>query len=257
MKILVCVKAVPDSESLFVLDSSGNRVTTSGSFRMNRFDESALEEALLIKGVCESAVVDVISVGPECSKDVIRRALGMGADGGIHIVYDNDGYVSPFITASFIAGYIKDNVYDMIFAGAVSEDNMQGQVGPLSAEMAGLPCVSFVVKQELSSGLKTVYVEREAEGGMTESFEIDLPAVLTFQGGINDPRYPSLSNVLRANRTVIKTICPDMAGGNDPRQMSLRMSIPEKRREGHVLSGSAKEKAVELINILRRKGFIK
>jgi electron transfer flavoprotein beta subunit len=257
VKILVCIKAVPDPESLISIDRSGNRIKTSGVFRMNRFDESAIEEALLIKDRYKSAVIDVISVGPEYSKDIIRRALGMGADGGIHILYDNGGYVSPFITASFIAGYVKDNGYDLIFSGAVSEDYMQGQVGPLSAEMAGLPCVSFVVRQELSPGLRTVYVKREAEGGVTESFEMTLPAFLTIQGGINNPRYPSLSNMLRANRIEIKTVYPDAECKIDPRQISFRMSVPEKKREGYVLSGSVMAKAVELIRILRQKAFIK
>jgi electron transfer flavoprotein beta subunit len=256
MKILVCIKAVPDPESLISINGSGNWIRTSGVFRMSRFDETALEEALLLKDRDKSAVIDVISAGADYSKDVIRRAVGMGADGGIHIVCDAQGYVSPFLTASFIASYIKDNYYDLVFTGAVSEDCMQGQVGPLSAEMAGLPCVSFVVKQELSPDGKTVYVERETEGGVTESFEMTLPALVTVQGGINNPRYPSLSNMLRANRIEIKTIYPDTERKTDSRQTGLRLTVPEKKREGYVLSGSVQMKAAELIRILRQKAFI-
>ena len=226
------------------------------SYKMNRFDESALEEALSIKDRYKSVEIDVLSVGPENSKDAIRRALGMGADAGIHVFHDPGGYVSPFLTASFVASYIKENFYDLVFAGAVSEDYMQGQVGSLAAEMAGLPCVSFVVKQEISPDRKSIYVERELDGGLVESFELTLPALITIQGGINKPRYPSLSNVLRANRAEIRTINSDLYTKSVPRQRNLRLTIPEKRREGYVLSGSVQEKAAELIRILSQKAFI-
>ena len=256
MKILVCIKPVPDPESHISIDDSQNRIRPSELFRMNRFDESALEEALLIKDGDKSAGIDVLSAGPETSKDIIRRALGMGADSGVHILCEADGYVSPFLTGSYIASYIKENYYDLVFTGAMSEDYMQSQVGPLAAEMTGLPCVSFVVEQEISPDKKSIYVERELDGGLIESFDIKLPALITIQCGINKPRYPSLSNMLRANRTEIMTIDSDSLGKNDPKQINLRMTIPEKRREGYVLSGSVQEKAAELIRILSQKSFI-
>lgn len=257
MKILVCVKQVPESDSSFIINDSGEWICKGAfSYKMNRFDETALEEALSIKDGYKSVEIDVLSVGPENSKDVIRRALGMGADAGIHILFDTEGYVSPLLTASCIASYIKGNRYDLVFAGAVSEDYMQGQVGSLAAEMAGLPCMSFVVKQEISPDIKNIYVERELDGGLVESFELTLPAILTIQGGINKPRYPSLSNMLRANRAEIKTINSDLICKTDPKPVFLRLTIPEKRREGYVLSGSVHEKAAELIHILNQKAFI-
>ncbi len=257
MKILVCVKQVPEPENAFIIDDSKEWIRPGTfSYRMNRFDESALEEALSIKDRYKAVGIDVISVGSENSKDVIRRAIGMGADAGIYIFHDPVGYVSPFLTASFIASYIKENNYDLIFAGAISEDSLQGQVGPLAAEMAGLPCVSFVVKQEISSDQKSMYVERELDGGLVEFFELALPALLTIQGGINKPRYPSLSNVLRASRAEIRTINSDLYTKSVPGQKNKQLTIPEKKREGYVLSGSVHEKAAELIRILSQKSFI-
>jgi electron transfer flavoprotein beta subunit len=256
MKILVCIKPVPDPESFIVIDDSQNWIIPSDLFKMNRFDESALEEALSIRDRYKSVGLDVLSVGPENSKDVIRRALGMGADAGIHIFCDAEGYISPFLTASCIASYIKESFYDLIFTGAMSEDYMQGQVGPLAAEMTGLPCVSFVVKQDISPDKKSIYVEREMDGGLIESFELTLPALLTIQGGINKPRYPSLSNVLRANRAEIRTIHSDLIGITDLKQTNSRLTNPEKKREGYVLSGSVQEKAAKLIRILSQKAFI-
>ncbi|MDP3286126.1 MAG: electron transfer flavoprotein subunit beta/FixA family protein [Desulfobacterales bacterium] len=257
MKILVCIKQVPESDSSFIIDDSQKWIYMEPlSYKMNRFDESALEEALSIRDRYKSVGIDVLSVGTENSKDIIRRALGMGADAGIHILNDACGYISPFLTASYIVSYIKDNYYDLVFTGAMSEDYMQGQVGPLSAEMTGLPCVSFVVKQEISPDQKSIYVEREMDGGLIESFELTLPALLTIQGGINKPRYPSLSNMLRANRAEIRTINSDLISITDPKQINSRLTIPEKRREGYVLSGSVQEKASKLIHILSQKSFI-
>lgn len=257
MKMLVCVKQVPESDSSFIIGDSRDWIRRETfSYKMNRFDESALEEALSIKDRDKSVEIDVLSVGPENSKDALVRALGMGADAGIHISQNPGGYVSPFLTASCIASYIKENRYDLVLAGAVSEDYMQGQVGPLAAEMAGLPCVSFVVKQEISPDRKSIYVERELDGGLVESFELTLPALITIQGGINKPRYPSLSNVLRANRAETRTINSDLYTKSVPGQRNLRLTIPEKRREGYVLSGSVHEKAAELIRILSQKSFI-
>jgi len=257
MKILVCVKQVPESDNSFIINDLQEWICKEPlSYKMNRFDESALEEALSVRDRYKSVGLDVLSVGPENSKDVIRRALGMGADAGIHIFCDADRYISPFLPAACIASYIKENYYDLVFTGAMSEDYMQGQVGPLAAEMAELPCVSFVVKQEISPDHKSIYVEREMDGGLIESFELTLPALLTIQGGINKPRYPSLSNMLRANRAEIRTINSDLISKTDPKQINSRLTIPEKRREGYVLSGSVQEKAAKLIHILSQKSFI-
>lgn len=256
MRILVCIKPVPDSESAIVIDDSENRIKHSDIFRMNRFDEFALEEALSIKDKDKAVKIDVISVGSAASKDIIKRSLGMGADSGILISTDETGYISPFITADYIASYVKETSYDLVFTGVMSEDYMQGQVGPLIAEMLGRPCASFVVEQKILPDSKCVYAEREIEGGVIESVEISMPAVLTIHGGINKPRYPSLSNMLRAGRTEIKTIDSNLMNRPEPKQKIMRLTIPEKRRKGVVLSGSVKEKAAKLIHILSHKAFI-
>ena len=121
MKILVCVKQVPESDGSFIINDSGEWIDTGAfSWRMNRFDETALEEALSIKDRHKSVEIDVLSIGSENTKEVIRRALGMGADTGIHILHDSGGYVGPFFTASCIASYIRESNCDLVFAGAMS-----------------------------------------------------------------------------------------------------------------------------------------
>ena len=256
MKILVCIKPVPDSESVIAIDDSKRWIKESDLFRMNRFDEFALEEALSIKDRDKTVTVDVISVGSAASKDIIKRALGMGADSGILISTDETGYISPFITAGYIASYVKEKTYDLIFTGVMSEDYMQGQVGPLIAEMLERSFASFVVAQKILPDSKGFYIEREVEGGVIESVKISIPAILTIHVGINKPRYPSLSNMLRAGRTEINIIDSNLMNRPEPKQKIMRLAIPEKKRKGVVLSGSVKEKAEKLFHILSQKAFI-
>ena len=110
MKILVCVKQVPDSSDTLAIDEQTGRIVFKPStvFRMNRYDEFALEEALLIKEKFPGTSVHALSLGPERVGTTVRRALEMGADHGVHLVFTPDIYVSPFITASFIASYARN-----------------------------------------------------------------------------------------------------------------------------------------------------
>jgi electron transfer flavoprotein beta subunit len=250
MKILVCVKQVPETESSIVIDASNKGIQGDliNEWKMNRYDEAAVEEALQIKDAFPDTTIDIISVGPPRSEIAIKRAIGMGADSGIHIVTDNQGYLDPFAVASWIAAFARS--YDLILAGVMSEDAMQGLVGPLIAENLVLPCATAVIYEQLWSEKKGVYIEREIEGGVREQLELNLPAVLTVQTGINRPRYPSLSNLLRANKTELLTV--DAAKLEHPaeRLEVIRLAYPRKLREGLFLKGSQQEKAEQLLQIL-------
>jgi electron transfer flavoprotein beta subunit len=258
MKILVLVKQVPQSESDIRIDQSSAWILTekSTTFRMNRFDESAVEEALLIRESHSDAKVDVLSVGPERAAMAVKRALGMGADHGIHILTGNGGYQSPLTIASLIASYAADKKYDLIMAGVMAEDSMQGQVGPMTAELLSLPCATSVVLEKIESEKGSVYVEREIEGGLRDALELNLPAVLTIQTGINKPRYPSLSNILRAKKQDLEIISESELEQLDPREDILKAHYPQKARAGVVLEGSQQEKAVQLLKMLREKSLI-
>ena len=126
MKILACVKQVPDSSDTLAIDEKTGRIVFKPStvFRMNRYDEFALEEALLIKEKFSGTSVHALSFGPERAGTTVRRALEMGADHGIHMLFTPDIYVSPFNTAWFIASYARKKDYDLIMAGVMAEDNM-------------------------------------------------------------------------------------------------------------------------------------
>jgi len=258
MRILVCIKQVPESENPILIDDRNTWIQTDeiAEFRMNRLDEFALEEAVLIKEAFSDTKIDVISVGPDRSTEVIKRGIGMGADAGIHIAVAPEGYHSSFEVAAWIADYARGKTYDLILTGAMSEDNMQGQVGPMIAGRLALPCATAVIFEKIASDNQSIYVEREIEGGNRDTLELQLPAVLTIQSGINTPRYPSLSNLLRANKQGLKRI-----EAADLVQLSFRENLvelvyPHKTRSGTVLKGTEQEKATQLIRILRERALL-
>ncbi|MCP4755725.1 MAG: electron transfer flavoprotein subunit beta/FixA family protein [Proteobacteria bacterium] len=260
MKLLVCVKHVPEfePEEVVRIDEAARGIITGKStkFRMNRFDEYSVEEALQIKETFPDTRIDIVTVGPEPSAMSVKRAMGMGADHGIHILTETDEYCSPFLVSSRLASLAESRNYDLILAGVMSEDEMQGQVGSMVAEFLSLPCATAVISEKLSPDEGTVYVEREIEGGYRDMLELQLPAVLTIQTGINQPRYPSLSNVMRAKKAKLEEIRADSLGQSDSRQSLLRLAYPQKSRAGEVLEGSQEEKAERLLKILREKSFI-
>jgi electron transfer flavoprotein beta subunit len=223
---------------------------------MNRYDESAVEEALRIKESFSDTIVDIISVGPPHSETIVKRAIGMGADKGIHIVTETRDYIDPFLVASWISTLAGKGKYDLILTGAMSEDAMHGLVGPLIAENLTLPCATVVIFQRLLPETNRIYVEREIEGGFREQLELMLPAVLAIQTGINTPRYPSLSNLMRANKMELEAF--EAANLQKPlhRQEIVGMGYPEKSRAGIFLKGSQDQKAAQLIKILHEKSFI-
>ena len=163
MKILVCVKQVPESEVPIHINGSTGWIQKDAitEFKMNRLDEFAVEEALLIKESMPDTAIDIIAVGPDRCDEVVRRAIGMGADSGVHILTTSDGYQSPFQVASWIAEFAHNKKYDLIITGTMSEDHMQGQVGPMLAARLDLPWATSVIFEKIGLDRKTIYVERE------------------------------------------------------------------------------------------------
>ena len=259
MKILVCVKQVPDSSDTLAIDEQSGRIVFKPStvFRMNRYDEFALEEALLIKEKFPGTSVHALSFGPERAGVTVRRALEMGADHGIHLVFTPEIYVSPFITASFIASYARTRGYDLIMAGVMAEDDMACQTGQLIAVLLDLPYATSVISTEFQPGGGTVIVDREIEGGRRLSVRLEMPAALTIQSGINTPRYPSLSNVMRARtqqQEVIKIETPELP---EQRETCSNLRLPDSSSLGTFITGSPREKAGKLLQILYEKAFLR
>ena len=252
MKLLVCVKQIPDPDSSVCVNADGRWIDIDGAkYVMNRFDGFALEEALRIREEIPDTHIDVLSVGPERVEAVLRRSLGMGADHGIHILSEFNDYLCPFATATWIASYARTRNYDLVLTGIMSGDDMNGQVGPLIAEMLHLPCATSVIFRRMLPESGRIYVEREMEGGLRDALEIRLPALLTLQSGINQPRYPSLSKMLRANRHPLDVIPSDSLESPSVALSIIQTLLPQKMRAGLVLEGTPQEKACRLLDILQ------
>jgi electron transfer flavoprotein beta subunit len=259
MKILVCVKEVLDPECGLRIDPSQRTLSseTAPLYRMNRFDEFAIEEALLIKDRIPGTKADAVTVGPARASAVIRRAIGMGADDGFHILEGEGATWSPFVVAAWIAAWAARGDYDLILTGTMAEDDMEGQVGQLVAAFLGWPCATSVIQITMKDGLPGLEVERELEGGLRHVMELSFPCLLTIQSGMKRPRYPSLSNVLRSRKQEIRTIHGTALGSPAPRQEIVALGYPQKSREGLFLPGGVEEKASALAEILRKRGFLR
>ena len=169
---------------------------------------------------------------------------------------DGEGYVSPLITASLIAAWAGPRNYDLVLFGVMAEDDMQGQVGPLAAEFLDLPLATSVIKAEAFPENGTVRVEREVEAGRRESLELPTPAVLTIQSGINKPRYPTLSGLLRAKKQVQEVLAAAALGPCEARERAVSVGLPQKTRAGLTLEGGVRDKASRLLEILKEKSFL-
>ena len=257
MKILVCIKQVADTESNLKLNSTSSWITEDNkiAYRMNRYDEYALEEALLIKDIYPGVIVDVISVGPERALSTVRKSLEKGADNGIHIRCDN-----PAITANetsfLIAEYARDKNYNIIFAGVMSEDLMQSQVGPMIASFLSIPSAVNVVNSEFNNNQTFLLVHSELEGGIIENIEIAMPCLITIQTGQHQPRYPSLSSVMRARSMQVITLQSEVLTGDEICDEIVSIDYPPVSSKGIFINGSSEEKADKLLDLFHEKALI-
>ncbi len=254
MKILVCIKQINDNGD------------------MNKFDEFTLEEALKIKEEAGKksmgpVSVDVVSAGTPKAFKVIRRAFGMGADRGIHVVMSKEKeksrYIPPLTIASLLAGVASKTYYDLILTGIMSQDMVNGVTGQMLAEILGMPCATGVIKINFSnvdffSIDNYLSIEREMENGFIDRLKIRLPAVLTVQAGINIPRYPCLSNLLAAEQKKIITIYQSefLSQETGGKEFYLAMEQPEKTRKCRIIKGSLTEMAGQFLDFLRERDFI-
>jgi electron transfer flavoprotein beta subunit len=252
MKILVCIKQVPDMESKFKLNGEGNWYDGSDlAWRMNEYDEYAVEQAAQLKDQLGDADLTVLSIGPERVKEMMKKALAMGCDRGAHIADDDFFKKDPFEIASVIAEFAKDKGFDLIFTGMQSQDRGSGQVGVLVAEMLGLPSITTIVDFAFDNGQITA--KRELEGGMKAIVKTRTPALMTCQLGLNTPRYPTLPNIMKAKKKELLSIPVSELLKVEAKQETARMYFPEKKGGGLVLEGSVGDLVDQLIKILKDK----
>jgi electron transfer flavoprotein beta subunit len=252
MKILVCIKQVPDMESKFKIDAGGTwYAKTDLAWRMNEYDEYAVEQAVQLKEQVKDADVTVLCIGSDQVKETMKKALAMGCDRGAHVVDAESAGKEPYQIAGIIAEYGKDKNFDLIFTGMQSQDRGSGQVGILVAEMLGIPGVTTVVHFAYKDGV--VEAKRELEGGVKACVKVASPVVITCQLGLNTPRYPTLPNIMKAKKKELLSIPVQDLQKVEPRQETARMYFPEKKGGGLVLEGDAGDLADQLIRILKEK----
>lgn len=252
MNILVCVKQVPDMESKFKINAAGNWYDNVDlAWRMNEYDEYAIEQAVQLKEQVGEADVTVLCIGSERVKEPMKKALAMGCDRGVHVADDQSYAKDPFEIASIIAAFARDKSFDLIFTGMQSQDRGSAQVGVLVAEMLSLPSVSTIVDFAFDNGQVTA--KRELEGGLRAVVKIQTPALMTCQLGLNTPRYPTLPNIMKAKKKELLTIDVSELLQVEARQKTARMYFPEKKGGGLVLEGDVGSIVDRLIQILRDK----
>jgi electron transfer flavoprotein beta subunit len=263
MNIIVCMKQVPDTEAQIRVNPDGSGIVDSAiKFVMNPYDEYGVEEALLLKEKF-GGTVTIVCLGPERAIEAIRTGLAMGADKAVHL--DDPAFEGgdAFSTAKALAAAIKGMECDLIFCGKQAIDDDLAQVGPALAEMLGIPQIVVVTKVEVSEDGKKAKVNRQIIGG-EEIIEVPLPAVLTVQKGLNEPRYASLPGIMKAKKKEVKSIKiadlgldPNGVGKAGAKTQILKMYSPPQRESGNIIEGeTAEETAPKLAKLLREEAKV-
>lgn len=245
MEILVLLKQTFDTEAKITI-KDGWVTTDDVTFVINPYDEYAVEEALKLREA-HGGTVTVVSVGPDRTEEALRRALAMGADDAVLIAPGTPA--DELATATWLAAWAKGKQFDLVLAGNVSVDTGAGQVAVRFAEALGLPHVAAALKIEVAGG--NVTVNRDAEGD-TEVIEVPLPALVTAQQGLNEPRYPSVPGIMKAKRkTIGRVSATELAPDAPCRTKAMAMFQAQQNRRNTMIKGTAGEQAKQLVQLLR------
>lgn len=247
MKIAVCVSHVPDTAAKINIGSDGISIDQSGvTFVVNPYDEFAIEEALKTKEKFGGETV-AISIGNDTNKETLRKALALGIDNAV--LLKDGGYRDSLSVAKALADEIKVQGAELVFFGKQSVDFDNAVVGQLTSELLGFNCISVAVSFLLDGNKITC--EREIEGGK-EIVETNLPAVITAQKGLNDPRYASLKGIMAAKKKEIIEKAPATATNY---VNILTMKRPVAKEAGKII-GTDSSAVPELVRLLREEAKV-
>ena len=255
MKIAVCVKRVPDiAEADVRVDETGRDVVRDRfQFTINEADNYALEEALLLKENHE-AEVELVTIGSAESTDVLRMGLAKGAARAVRIDDAALAGTDPVGLARVLAGFFRQEEYDLVLCGAIAQDTEDSQVGPALAELLGWPHAAYVTKLEPGDGGLTV--KRELEGGWLEVKELPMPCVVSIQTGGNTPRYASILGIKRAGSKTIDEATAEEPGEAGSKTKLVRLYAPEVTGTAEMIEGDVAEKAGRLAAIFKERGLL-
>jgi electron transfer flavoprotein beta subunit len=250
MKIVTIIKQVPDAEAR--LRMAGDEVDLSGvTFIIDGMDEYGVEEALRLREGGADAEVVALALGPKRFEEAVRTALAMGADRAVHI--ETDELLDPISQAEVLAKVIRDEGAELVFVGGKEADWDSAALGPAVAEELGWPHADWTSTLELTGD--TAKLTHDADEG-TEILELSLPTVITTQQGLNEPRYPTLPNIMKAKRKELKKLSLDEVGGAQPKTKRVKQEMQTRERMNKMLEGDPAEAARELARLLHEEAKV-
>jgi electron transfer flavoprotein beta subunit len=262
MDIIVCVKHVPETaEEDIIIKNDGSEIQTEDLvFDINEWDDYAIEEAVILKEKLGGSLT-AITVGSEDADNTLRKCLAKGADQAIRLTDQAFEGSDAYVTAKILSKVIENMSFDLIFTGTQASDDGFAQVGVILAKMLGISHATLVKKIDVKQGF--VIVNRELEGGLEQVLEVDLPAVIAVQTGINELRYVSIMAIRRARKKEIKVIGladiglkEEDVGKNGSWINIEKMFLPPIEKEAELLTGSPDEIVSSIIEIFKDRGFV-
>lgn len=248
MKVLVPVKRVIDYNVKIRVKSDNTGVETANvKMSMNPFDEISIEEAIRLKEAGTADEIIVVSMGVQQCQETIRTALAMGADRGIHVKSDED--LEPLAVAKLLKALVDKEAPELVILGKQAIDDDSNQTGQMLAALLDWPQGAFASKLDfIDGGLK---VTREVDSGL-ETIEVDLPSIVTVDLRLNEPRYASLPNIMKAKKKPIDEVTPaDLGVDITPRLQTLKVEAPPVRQAGVMV-----ETVAELVDKLKNEARI-
>ncbi len=248
MKVLVPVKRVVDYNVKIRVRPDGSGVDTANvKMSMNPFDEIAVEEAIRLKEKGAATEIVAVSLGIAASAETIRTALAMGADRGILV--ETDAELQPLAVAKLLRAIVQRENPQLVIMGKQAIDDDMNATGQMLAALLGWPQGTFASKLEVAG--QTLNVTREIDGGL-ETLALNLPAIVTTDLRLNEPRYASLPNIMKARKKPIETLKPDALGVDPtPRLQTIKVAEPGKRQAGAKVADVA-----ELVGKLRTEAKV-
>jgi electron transfer flavoprotein beta subunit len=249
VKIAVCIKRTPDSESRFRIASSGTTIDESGlKFDIDDFASYAVEVALQLNEKQGPGETVVYAIGPDSVQETLRKAMSMGADRAVQLKTDAVPY-DGLAVAKALAAELKGGGYDLVLFGKHAFDTSGGIVGTATAQLLGIACVTAASKLAIANGRGTARRELEGAG---EIVEFALPAAVTIDEGIARPRYPSLKNIMAAKKKPLETK-PAQLG---PARVRVKaMELPPDRPPGRII-GEGVAAVPELVRLLHTEAKV-
>lgn len=256
MRIVVLLKHVPDLVEEFEINEDGNDVDREYlTLQLNEFDSHALEEALLIKDDT-GATVDVVALDDPEVDSSLYSALAKGADRAVKLtgVDTSSGWVDTHTRAAAFAGWLRDETFDLVLTGVQAPDDLDGQLAPILAAMLDVAQVSVVVGVQAADG---VSADQEFAGGVVATFGVTTPAVIGIQAARQPPRYVPIAKIRQAQQgggiEQVAIAVPSAVSGVEIR----RMYPPPQTTHAEMLTGSDKEVAGKIIELIRARGLLK